>query len=83
MLAARGVVIHLDSPLDRLLERTEKDKKRPLLNSGDPAETLERLRHERAPLYEEIADFRFVTDRQPPKVLAKAIQACLAERKVI
>ena len=83
MLAARGVVIHLDSPLQRLLERTEKDKKRPLLSTGNPAETLERLQRERAPLYEEIADFRFVTDRQPPKVLAKAIEAALTERKVI
>jgi shikimate kinase len=83
MLAARGIVIHLDSPIDRLLERTEKDKKRPLLNTGDPAKTLKRLQRERAPLYEEIADFRFVTDRQPPKLLAKAIQDCLVQRKVI
>ena len=27
MLGSRGCVVHLDSPLDRLLERTQKDKK--------------------------------------------------------
>lgn len=83
ILAARGTVIHLDSPLQRLVERTEKDKKRPLLNSGNPAEILARLYQERNHLYAEIADCRFVTDRQSPKVLARAIENCLQERRVI
>lgn len=73
MLAARGCVVHLDSPLDRLLERTQKDKKRPLLQTGDSAETLSRLKLERAPLYADVADYRFVTDRQGAKALAKSI----------
>lgn len=83
MLAGRGTVIHLDSPLQRLVERTEKDKKRPLLNSGNPAETLARLHRERNHLYTEIADFRFVTDRQSPKVLARTIESCLLEQRVL
>jgi shikimate kinase len=83
MLAARGTVIHLDSPLQRLVERTEKDKKRPLLSGGNPAETLARLRRERNHLYVEIADFRFVTDRQSPKTLVRAIENCLHEQRVI
>ena len=83
ILAGRGTVIHLDSPLKRLLERTEKDRKRPLLKNGDPGATLAQLQKERAPLYAEIADFRFVTDRQSPKVLARAIEACLQEQRVI
>jgi shikimate kinase len=73
MLGARGCVIHLDSPLERLLERTHKDKKRPLLKSGDPEETLSRLKRARAPLYAEVADYRFVTDRQGPKALVRTI----------
>jgi shikimate kinase len=73
MLASRGCVIHLDSPLSRLLERTQKDRKRPLLQSGDPEETLSRLKLEREPLYAEVADYRFVTDRQGPRVLVRAI----------
>lgn len=79
MLAARGCVVHLDSPLDRLLERTQKDKKRPLLRNGNPGQTLARLRVEREPLYREVADYRFVTDRQSPKVLVRTIVARLEE----
>jgi shikimate kinase len=79
LLAARGVVIHLDSPLDRLLERTERDQKRPLLRDGDPRVTLARLHVERAPLYREVADYRFVTDRQSPKVLARTIEQQLQQ----
>lgn len=74
VLASRGVVIHLDSPLERLVERTRRDKRRPLLQQGEPRKTLRRLREERAPLYTEISDYRFVTDRHGPKVLAQAIE---------
>lgn len=83
MLAARGVVIHLDSPLDRLVERTRRDRKRPLLQHGDPAETLARLQREREPLYQEIADYRFVTDRQGPKALAREIVEQLEKDGVV
>lgn len=79
MLAARGVVVHLDSPLERLVERTARDKKRPLLQQGKLRETLARLQADRAPLYEEVADYRFVTDRQGPKVLARMIEKKLRE----
>jgi len=77
MLSARGCVVHLDSPLDRLLERTQKDKKRPLLQKGDPAETLSRLKVEREPLYAEVADYRFVTDQQGAKALVRRIAEAL------
>jgi len=73
MLSTRGCVVHLDSPLERLLERTQKDRKRPLLQNGDPADTLTRLRTEREPLYQEVADYRFVTDRQGPRMLVRSI----------
>lgn len=83
VLAARGVVVHLHSPLERLVERTERDKKRPLLQQGEIRATLSRLQAERAPLYDEIADYRFVTDRQGPKVLARLIEKKLREDGVI
>jgi shikimate kinase len=83
LLAERGVVIHLDSSLQRLVERTRKDRKRPLLQQGDPRATLTRLQRERDPLYREIADYRFVTDRQGPKVLAREIEQRLKEDHVI
>jgi shikimate kinase len=82
-LAAGGVVVHLDSPVERLVQRTQHDKNRPLLRSGEMRETLTRLQAERTPLYEEIADYRFVTDRQGPKVLAQTIENRLREDGVI
>ena len=83
MLAARGCVVHLDSPLNRLLERTRKDKKRPLLQSGNPMETLARLKRDREPLYQEVADYRFVTDRQGARVLAKDIAEQLSQDGIV
>jgi len=83
ILSSRGCVVHLDSPLDRLLERTQKDRKRPLLQVGDPGETLARLRLEREPLYAEVADYRFVTDRQGPKMLVRSIVSRLEEDGVV
>jgi len=83
VLSARGVVIHLDSSVHRLVERTRNDRKRPLLQQGNATETLTRLKAERGPLYEEISDYRFVTDRQGPKALAGAIERRLREDHVI
>ena len=83
ILGARGCVVHLDSPLGRLLERTRKDRKRPLLQSGDAAATLRKLQEIRGPLYAEVADYRFVTDRQSPKVLVRAIVERLQEDGVV
>ena len=82
-LAARGIVIHLDCPLRRLLARTRNDKKRPLLQGDDRKEVLSRLVCERAPLYAEIADYRFVSDDQSVKALVQQIVKRLREDKVI
>ena len=82
-LAARGIVIHLDCPLQRLLARTRNDKKRPLLQGDDREEVLRKLVCERAPLYAEIADYRFVSDEQSVKTLVRQIVRQLREDKVI
>ena len=82
-LASRGVVIHLDCPLRRLLARTRKDKKRPLLQGDDREEVLAKLVAERAPLYGEIADYRFVSDEQSAKALVQQIVKTLREDNLI
>ncbi len=76
-LASRGVVVHIDCSLERLLARTRKDKKRPLLQGDDREQVLHALMQERQPLYAEIADYRFVSDDQSPKALAQKIRRCL------
>lgn len=82
-LAARGIVIHLDCPLRRLLARTRRDKKRPLLQGDDREEVLTKLICERAPLYAEIADYRFVSDDQSAKSLVQQIVRQLRQDNVI
>ena len=72
-LAERGIVIHLDCPLARLLARTAKDKKRPLLSGDDREDVLRALMTERAPLYKEIADYRFVSEEYSAKQLVNKI----------
>ena len=56
-LINRGTVFYLKSNLKTLIERTSKDKNRPLLQTDEPVDTiLKRLLDERGPLYEETAD---------------------------
>ena len=57
-LINRGTVFYLKSSLETLIERTSKDKNRPLLQAEEPAEViLQRLLDQRGPLYEETADY--------------------------
>jgi shikimate kinase len=69
--------------LDRLVERTRRDRKRPLLRHGNSREIQARLQREREPLNREVADYRFVTERQAPRVLARDIEDRLREDGVI
>jgi shikimate kinase len=57
-LSSRGTVFYLKSNLKTLIERTSKDKNRPLLHADEPPEViLKRLLEERGPLYEATADY--------------------------
>ena len=60
--------------MDKQYERTQRDKKRPLLQDvEDPRQVLEDLAKIRNPLYEEIADIVLPTDEQSAKVMANQI----------
>ena len=72
-LSARGVVVYLETTIEKQLARTQRDKKRPLLQVDTPREVLEALALERNPLYEEIADVTIQTDEQSAKVVANQI----------
>lgn len=82
-LAARGVVVHLDCPLKKLLNRTQNDKRRPLLQGDDREQVLANLLHERNPLYTEIADYRFVSGEQSARNLARQIVESLRNDGVV
>ena len=55
-LKARGLVVYLDSDIEQLLDRTRRDRKRPLLQVDNPRAVLEKLLEDRDPLYREVAD---------------------------
>ena len=61
-LINRGTVFYLKSNLKTLIQRTSKDKNRPLLRADEPPEAvLQRLLDQRGPLYEEAADYTIET----------------------
>lgn len=72
-LSARGVVVYLETSIDKQFGRTQRDRRRPLLQTDDPRSTLEALAEIRNPLYEEVADFTIKTDDQSAKVVANKI----------
>lgn len=72
-LSARGIVVYLETSVDKQFERTQRDKKRPLLQTEDPYQVLQNLAKIRNPLYEEIADIKLQTDEQTAKVVATQI----------
>ncbi|MFP3345032.1 shikimate kinase, partial [Halomonas sp. SIMBA_159] len=64
-LSARGIVVYLETPIEKQVARTQRDKTRPLLQTEEaPKEVPERVAAERNPLYAEIADFTVRTDEQ-------------------
>ena len=73
-LSARGIVVYLETPIEKQVARTQRDKKRPLLQTKEePKEVLERLAAERNPLYSEIADLTVRTDEQSARAVANQI----------
>ncbi len=80
-LSARGVVVYLETTIEKQLSRTQRDKRRPLLQvDSPPREVLEALADERNPLYEEIADMTIRTNEQSAKMVANLIISMLDER---
>jgi shikimate kinase len=77
-LSERGTTFYLYTDLDSLLERTRKDKNRPLLHGEESPEViLKRLMEERDPLYRKTADHIIYTGNTSIRGVIKAIIACL------
>lgn len=73
-LAGRGIVVYLETSIEQQLERTRKDKRRPLLqNTDDPEATLIALHKERDAQYREIADVIVATNENSIKSVANKI----------
>ncbi len=72
-LSARGIVVYLQTTIDKQVARTQRDKRRPLLQNDDPESVLIALGEERNPLYEEVADYVIETDEQSARAVANQI----------
>ncbi|WP_159267142.1 shikimate kinase AroK [Zhongshania aliphaticivorans] len=73
LMVAKGTVIYLKTSVDEQIRRTARDRKRPLLQTGDPATTLRNLMALREPLYDEVADYTVLTDNRTPKSVVQEL----------
>lgn len=72
-LSARGIVVYLQTTIDKQVARTQRDKRRPLLQTDNPEQVLKDLAGERNPLYEEVSDYVVDTDDQSARAVANQI----------
>ncbi len=77
LLRERGIVVYLRSGIDLILERTQSDSRRPLLQVDDVRERIATLTAERGPLYESVAHVAITVDSRPPKMIASDIHQLL------
>jgi shikimate kinase len=72
-LRSGGRVVYLHASVEQQLDRTSRDRNRPLLRAGDPGKVLRDLLAIRDPLYREIADVIVETDERPPRLVVQEI----------
>ena len=77
ILHSKGVVIYLEVSLRYQQSRTINESRRPLLRVKNRQEILEKLHGERESLYEEIADFRVLTDKRNVRTVSDEIMQWL------
>lgn len=69
----KGFCVYLRAELSQLVSRIGKDKKRPLLQKGDPREVLKKILETRDPLYREVATCIVQTDARPMRQVVREI----------
>jgi shikimate kinase len=81
MMKESGYVCYLTASTDQLVERTSRDKKRPLLQVENPRQKIIDLLEMRDPIYRESADFIINTDKRSPKMVAQEIVRLIEESR--
>ena len=72
-LTENGFVVYLQCSVDKILQRTKRDTQRPLLNTENPRERIEKLFSEREPVYLSCADFKIETSSMQSKTVVQNI----------
>lgn len=78
-LHAGGRVVYLHTSVEQQLERTARDRNRPLLRTANPGQVLRELMAVRDPLYREIADVIIETDQRPPRLVVQEVLSRLEQ----
>ena len=78
-LSSRGVVVYLKTSVEQQLERTARDRNRPLLQTEEPRKVLTELMRVRDPLYEEVADIVVNTGEGGVREVAQKIAGLVTE----
>src|SRR5690554_5657567 len=73
VLTSYSVVVYLKTSIEQQVERTRKDRNRPLLQNDDPEAVLRRLFDIRDPLYTKLADIVMYTDRKSPRLVVRQL----------
>ena len=79
LLAVGGFVVFLKASVATQLQRTAKDKRRPLLMRPNREQILTELYQQREPFYRELADVIVATDRDSPHQVIKEITEALRQ----
>ncbi|MDE1461772.1 shikimate kinase AroK [Spartinivicinus poritis] len=77
LLTTYGTVVYLETSVEQQLERTARDKRRPLLQQADPRTVLTELLSVRGPIYESLADITIHTDGKSPRGVVSEITEAL------
>ncbi|MCW8883855.1 MAG: shikimate kinase AroK [Motiliproteus sp.] len=72
-LQSRGTVVYLHASIAQQVERTAKDRNRPLLQAENPAQVLTNLMAIRDPIYQQCCDLMIHTDGRRPKMVVREI----------
>jgi len=73
LLKDRGTVAYLQADIDTLVERTRRDRNRPLLQTENPRAKIEELLQQREPIYREVADVIISTGQRAPSSVARDV----------
>ena len=75
----RGHVVYLRTSAELLYSRIRHDKKRPLMQTDSPLDTLKKLLDDREPHYLNVSDTVVMTGNQKVATLVKRVKEALAE----
>ena len=70
-----GKVVYLKTPIEELWNRIQNDKKRPLLQTENPKQTVYSLMEKRSLLYEESPYLTETKDSNPHQVISIILQS--------